>query len=150
MNVYGHTTSAVRHHTNNRLEGPPRADLYNLTSNKCAMNGNSLIVIVVMVMKGRQWLKRRWFLWPLYSCCRHQLPTWLQVWCHGWPQLCCHATNPLGPCISTVQWHILLIPWKHQSFACKVLNRLLWNKMRILCLSCNHLIDSCHKIAWSV
>ncbi len=50
-----------------------------------------------MEMKGRQWLRRRWFQWPLHSCCRHQLPTWLQVWCHGWPQLCCHATNPLDP-----------------------------------------------------
>lgn len=50
-----------------------------------------------MEMKGRQWLRRRWFQWPLHSCCRHQLPTWLQVWCHGCPQLCCHATNPLDP-----------------------------------------------------
>jgi hypothetical protein len=42
MNVHGRTTSSAdRRHTNNRLEGLPRADLYNLTSSECTTSGLS-------------------------------------------------------------------------------------------------------------
>ena len=41
MNVHCRTTSADRHHTNNRLEGLPRADLYNLTSSEGTTSGLS-------------------------------------------------------------------------------------------------------------
>jgi hypothetical protein len=41
MNVHGRTTSADRCHTNNRLEGLPCAELYNLTSDKCTTSGLS-------------------------------------------------------------------------------------------------------------
>lgn len=39
MNEHGRSTSADRRHTNNGLEGRPRVDLYDLTSNKCPMLG---------------------------------------------------------------------------------------------------------------
>ena len=41
MNVHGRTTSANRRHTNNRLDGLPRADLYNLISIKGTASGLS-------------------------------------------------------------------------------------------------------------
>ena len=41
MNVHGHTTSADCCHTNIRLEGIPRADLYDLTSSEGTMSGLS-------------------------------------------------------------------------------------------------------------
>ena len=41
MNVHGRTTSADCCHTNNRLEGLPCAELYNLTSNECTMSSLS-------------------------------------------------------------------------------------------------------------
>ena len=41
LNVHGCTTSADRRHTNNRLEGSSRADLYNLTSSKGTTSGLS-------------------------------------------------------------------------------------------------------------
>jgi hypothetical protein len=41
MDVHGSTTSADRHHTNNRLEGLPRADLYDLTSSEGTTSGLS-------------------------------------------------------------------------------------------------------------
>ena len=41
MNVHGRTTSADHHHTNNRLEGLPRADLYDLTSSEGTTSGLS-------------------------------------------------------------------------------------------------------------
>jgi hypothetical protein len=39
INVHGRTTSADRCHTNNRLEGISRADLYNLTSSEGTTSG---------------------------------------------------------------------------------------------------------------
>jgi hypothetical protein len=41
LNVHGRTTSADRRHTNNRLEGNSRADLYNLTFSKGTTSGLS-------------------------------------------------------------------------------------------------------------
>ena len=41
MNVHGGTTSAHRCHTNNRLEGLPCAELYDLTSGECTTSGLS-------------------------------------------------------------------------------------------------------------
>jgi hypothetical protein len=39
MNEHGRSTSADHRHTNNRLEGHPRTDLYDLISNNCPMLG---------------------------------------------------------------------------------------------------------------
>ena len=41
LNVHGRTTSADRRHTNNRLEGNSRADLYDLTSSEGTTSGLS-------------------------------------------------------------------------------------------------------------
>jgi hypothetical protein len=98
MNVYSRTPSADRHHTNNRLEGLPRADLYNLTSDKCTTSGLSEEEMVSVAIA--QSLQA-----PMMQLSTPALLTLYQS--NGPPASTLHATTSTANSMKTPEYHMI-------------------------------------------